>query len=115
MSSDGGDTQYFLLVRIALVVGTRQTLYEVGRFSMDADDGKLFTTSSNIIPSAGAHNNMICHPLAQPSIKKMISGSDLVPKDAREALIELLNTRKMDEKAKGMKNAKESRKSDLKQ
>ena len=66
-------------------------------------------------PIAGAHNNMIYHPLAQPSIKIMISGSDLVPKDARKVLSELLKTRKMDEKAKGMKNAKESRKSDLKQ
>ena len=69
-SNGGRDTQHFLLIRITLVVGKRQKVYEVGRFSMDADDGKLFMTSSNIIPSACAHNDIICHPLAQPSIKK---------------------------------------------
>ena len=44
----------------------------------------------------------------------MVSGSNLVPKDAGEALSELLKTRKMDEKAKDMKNTKKNRKSDFK-
>ena len=44
----------------------------------------------------------------------MISGSELVPKSAREALSEFLKTRKMDEKAKDMKNTKKNCKSDFK-
>ena len=62
---------YYLLVRLAKRVSRSRKLYEFSRFTMDVDSGEAITIHSDRIPTDGAHDDMVPHPLDQPSAKRM--------------------------------------------
>ena len=75
---------------------TNYRAYKLAYFTMDADAVKHYSKWSDHIPSAGV--TAYPHPLDQPSVKKTIGPN--VPTNVRDALSNLLQKRKVNEKRK---------------
>ena len=94
ISDEASHVLHYLLVRIGKRVSRSCTVYEFGRFTIDAKSGDTFTIHSDIIPTGCHANTTSSHPLGKRSFTEKLG--DRIRKDTSDELGEFLKLRRID-------------------
>ena len=107
ISDEASHVLHYLLVRIGKRVSRSRTVYEFGRFTIDAKSSDTFTIHSDIIPTGCHVNTTLSHPLGKRSFTKNLG--DRIHKDTSDELGKFLKLRSIDQKNRLVRDKRKMR------